>query len=462
VIILHQVGVPALKKALILSSFVLPACMILSGCGNSAPSSGQTSGLTYKVFLSNNVSAGTNSSGVNIVNAITDVRAANEISAGSNPGMMVVTPNNAQTLVFSGTGTLGVSNTISLINNATETSAASITLPGYTQSFVVSPDSSTAYVAVPTAQVIGGTPGVVLAIGLVTGAVTGQANVPAVQYLSISNGGNRILGFMPNSNQIAVITPSQIGIGNAVSYVGGFDRPVAAFFSSDDTTAYVLNCGAECGGTQASVQQLNLVANTAGTPLPACTTGSATLCGASVGLIEGTTMYVAGTPPYVNGQPQQPCTGETTASTSCGLLTVIDLSTNPISVQSSGIVIPDGYHTAMAMAANGQLFIGSTGCTEIASATETRGCLSIYNTLPSTTVGTVAPQSVFIPPQSGDATGLQPIGQRTVTYVTQGGSLYIYDASFDGLAAITNNPNNPGKVLGLVGYFLDVKLIDVQ
>ena len=44
--------------------------------------------------------------------------------------------------------------------------------------------------------------------------------------------------------------------------MGGFDRPVQAFFSSDDNTAYVVNCGAECGGTQASVQKLDLTINT--------------------------------------------------------------------------------------------------------------------------------------------------------------------------------------------------------
>jgi hypothetical protein len=31
-----------------------------------------------------------------------------------------------------------------------------------------------------------------------------------------------------------------------------FDRPVKAVFSADGGTAYVLNCGPECGGTKAS------------------------------------------------------------------------------------------------------------------------------------------------------------------------------------------------------------------
>ena len=35
-----------------------------------------------------------------------------------------------------------------------------------------------------------------------------------------------------------------------------FDRPVKAVFSADGSTAYVLNCGPECGGTTASISLL--------------------------------------------------------------------------------------------------------------------------------------------------------------------------------------------------------------
>src|SRR5262249_29210288 len=35
-----------------------------------------------------------------------------------------------------------------------------------------------------------------------------------------------------------------------------FDRPVKAIFSADGATAYILNCGPECGGASASVSQL--------------------------------------------------------------------------------------------------------------------------------------------------------------------------------------------------------------
>jgi hypothetical protein len=44
--------------------------------------------------------------------------------------------------------------------------------------------------------------------------------------------------------------------------------------------------------------------------------------------------------------------------------------------------------------------------------------------------------------------------------VVQGGSLYIYNATTDALEYNPNNPNNPGEVNGLIGYFIDVKIVD--
>jgi len=56
-------------------------------------------------------------------------------------------------------------------------------------------------------------------VSLSNGTFTGQVEVPAVHYLSISNSGSRILGFSDNSDSVALITPSQIGIGDAVTYL---------------------------------------------------------------------------------------------------------------------------------------------------------------------------------------------------------------------------------------------------
>jgi hypothetical protein len=446
-----------LNRVLLLLLFLLAASLTLPSCGSSS-SPGTKSGLANRAFFTEDVSAGTISAGVYIVDAQNDVRAAvSPIGAGNAPGMMVLTPNRTQTLVFSSD-----ENLLTIINNAPESVAGNLTLPGFTESFVVSPDSNTAYVAVPTARVVGQSPGAIEVISLVTGAVTAEIScfvqnppgttclplVHTYQYLSISHSGNRILAFSGEYNSVFVITPTNVGTQTSpIVEVTGFDHPVTAFFSGDDTTAYVVNCGAECGGTQASVQKLDLTSNTPGVAV--------SVPAASVAMLNGTTMYLAGTP-----VPASPCTGQTTAATTCGLLTVFDISS--MTATKSGIVITDGYHNHMALGANGQLFIGARTCTEITplnASNEVRGCLSIYNT-ESSAVGSVHPGAVVIPQANGDVTGIQPIAKRTVVYVVQNGSLAIYDTTTDALEINRNNPNNPGQISNLVGQFVDVKTVD--
>ena len=437
---------------------LLVAGLTLLNCGSSSNSSSTTttSGIKDRAFFSEEVSAGTISSGVYIVDAQNDTRpAASPISAGNTPGMMVLTPNRNQTLVFSAS-----ENQLTMIDNATESGTNHVTLPGFTESIVVSPDSSTAYAAVPTAAVVGQSPGAVKVVSLGSAAFAGEVDIPSVRYLSIDNSGNRVLAFSDNSDTVTVITPSNIGLGNAVTYVGGFDRPVAAFFSSDDTTAFVVNCGAECGGTQASVQTLDLTTNTASvTPV--------NVPAASVAMVNGSTMYLAGTPfALVNGNlvPTLLCSmgDNTTQATYCGQLTIFDLTSMSVVNATTTIVITDGYHNRLALGANGQLFIGARTCTKITlpnATNEVRGCLSIYNTL-TTAVGSVQPNGVTVPPTNGDVTGIQPIAKRTVVYVVQNGALLIYDTTTDALEYNPNNPNSPGEIFNLVGEFVDVKTPD--
>lgn len=413
-----------MKRIAILLFSLLPASFILLSCGSSPSSSRTGSGLKTRAFITNSVSAGTGFAGVYIVDVAKDARAAaSPISAGNTPGMMVLTPNRTLTLVFSGDGTQFSDNQFTVINNATEAAIGHVTLPGLTESFVVSPDGSTAYVAIPTAPVIGQSPGVVKVISLNSGTFTGEVDVPSAHYLAIDNSGNRILAFSDNSDSVAVITPSNIGIGNAVTFVGGFARPVAAFFSSDDSTAFVVNCGAECGGTQASaqasIQTLDLTTNPP-TPGTAVRVDAAT-----VALVSNSTMYLAGT---------VPCTIQN-VQTTCGELTTFDLAS--MQVIGSPVSIADGYHNRIALGANGQLFIGgSKTCSQAL-------CLSIYNTQTG---------AVVIPPATGDVTGIQPIATRAVVYVTQGGSLGIYDTKTDALQS--------RQITNLIGQFIDVKTVD--
>ena len=424
-----------MRRALSLSLLLLATSLLLLSCGSSSNTGGGTgTKLKFRALVSQDVNTGSISASLQVIDAEKDVRGlVAPISAGATPGMMVETPNLNFTLAFSTQG-----NTLAFVSNSAQSTSGAVTLPGFTESIAVSPDSQTAYAAVPSASPGVGQPqGEVEVISLSNGTVTAQLAVPAVRYLSISNSGSRILAFSDNSDSLAVITPSNIGtVDPVVTFVGGFYRPVAAFFASDDNTAYVVNCGHECGGTpiggvEASVQTLDLTTNTPGAAVP--------VAAASVAMVNGTTMYLAGTP-----VPAALCTGQTTVAASCELLTVFDLPSMTV-INSSNIVITDGYHNRIALGADGQLFVGARTCTEIIpvnAGDEVRGCLSIYNTQTG---------AVVVPPANGDVTGIQPIANRHVVYLVQGGELQMYDTTTGKLQATQIN---------IIGQAVDVKTID--
>jgi hypothetical protein len=337
---------------------------------------------------------------------------------------------------------------LEVLNNNTEalSTIGAIQLPGNTESVVVSADNATAYAAMPNAAVAGGgSVGAIAIVNLNSGGSPSTLPIPAVHYLAESGDGSKILAFSDQSDAVTIVSPFNIVAGqkdatcatSVCTSVPGFDRPVFGFFSSDNTQAWILNCGPECGGTQASVQLLDLVHMTAGsaTPIPG---------GATVGLIQNQTLYVAGTPPAGSNT----CAGgPTTAATTCGRLTIVNLATLPQAapIQPTA-VIPDGYHTQIDISGDGQLFVGSRNCTNIVPATaraEQRGCLAILNTNNG---------NLVIPPDNGDVTGMTPITNRTVFYVTEGGELRIYDTTTDKIDLLQS--------IDIFGNAVDVKLID--
>jgi hypothetical protein len=380
---------------------------------------------------------------------------------------MVVSNDRKITVALSNTN-----NSLEVMDNLKEalSSAGIITLPGTTESFVISVDNSTAYVAVPTAPVPGGgsSGGIALA-NLTTGGTPTILPIPGAQYLSQSGDGSKLLAFSnstdltnqtANVQTVTIVSPFNIfpGQKNATcnppppnppppnppppvcQYVTGFDHPVAGFFSSDNTQAWILNCGPECGGVQASIQLLDMhdpMHPIAGlpTPIPG---------GATVGFMKNQTLYVAGTPPPGSNT----CSGgPTTAATTCGRLTVVNLASLPqMTPIPPTAVIPDGYHTRMDISGDGQLFIGSRNCTNIVPANpgeERRGCLAILNTNNG---------NLVIPPDNGDVTGLQPVTNRTVFYVVEGGEFRIYDTTTDKIDTLIE--------ITIFGNPVDVKLID--
>jgi len=433
-----------LKRILVNLAVLIFGSVVLSSCGSySSPSSSTSqrqSGLPFRVFVSNPLQP--TSSGnfpvFNIIDASKDVlspAAVNLSGTGPDPSLMAESPDLQKTLVFSASN-----NSIAIVDNATEGVAAAggtplpaITLPDFTESMLVAAAGTKAYAAVRNAPIPGQTPGAVLQMDLTTGKITATLPVPNVHYIAQSHNGNRILALSDNSNSITAIATPLIGTNTdpRTTVTGPFDNPVLAIFSPDDSTAYVLNCGPECGGMAASITVLDLNTNT---PIGSNVAVSA----ATIGLISGTTLYVAGTP------PGQTCAGSSpaTQATSCGVLSVVDLAAKTVTATA---VITDGAHNRMEMGADGQLFIGARNCTNLnitAAPAEVRGCLSIFN---------AQTKAVTVPPENGDVTGIAPITNRHVVYVCQSGEVWIYDTTTDKMQTTQ---------VDILGQASDVKLVD--
>jgi hypothetical protein len=291
-------------------------------------------------------------------------------------------------------------------------------------------------------------------------------SLPGIYRVSVNPGGSMALAFVQNSNY--VYYPVKLSSAQTTNYSGGpatwpkaaqdcepqnapvwcvfqaqspdhvdstgtaygaplvFDRPVKAVFSTDGGTAYVLNCGPECGGSTASVSTLPvapmiyLVGQGSGSRPSNAALVSSTLAipgGASNALVDSSTMYVVGQ------QPQQ-VSGQTLFA---GYLTVVNLSNN---TASAPVAISDGAPGApsrMVEADNSTLWIAMTKCNNgVRAATGLPyGCLTMFNTSNDTVT--------LLEPYLGDATGVTAVTGLNKIYVAQGGQVYIYTTT-DGTA----------------------------
>jgi hypothetical protein len=211
--------------------------------------------------------------------------------------------------------------------------------------------------------------------------------------------------------------------GNYYGAALTFDRPVKAVFSSDGGTAYVLNCGPECGGTTASVTQLPVApilftpGQQSGTLPTQATLDTNTLRipgGVSNALVDSSTLYVVGQKQMSDycGSSSSLCWG--------GYLTVVDLDTNKISLPAVSISdgTPGGV-SRMILADDDTLWIGMTKCIngERAANNLPYGCLTMYNT---------STNAVTLMPYNGDATGIAAVTTLHKVYTAEGGQVYIY------------------------------------
>ncbi|HLH35981.1 MAG TPA: hypothetical protein VKX41_15015 [Alloacidobacterium sp.] len=207
-----------------------------------------------------------------------------------------------------------------------------------------------------------------------------------------------------------------------------FDRPVKAVFSPDGSTAYVLNCGPECGGTTSGITTIPIT-TAALNPSGVGASGIALVAqnniavpgGVTNGLFSGTTFYAAGQQLQSDGLL-------------AGNLSVINTSTGQVTGRYS---ISDGTHNKMVLADNNTLWIGSYQCQsgeryKLSQSTAPGtpfGCITMFNT---------ANNSVLVESFKGDGTGIAAVTGLNKVYTTEGGQVYIYNTS-DGSARDNTN-----------------------
>ena len=448
-------GACRLNNRILVTAVGICLALSLSACGAyNSTTGGRSSHLQDRVLASQGVTANFNFGGLVFINGQNDtIPRATPLSAGSQPGLMAVSPSLSIVIAFD-----AASNGVFASNTVTETSMARVQLQGPSSSIIVPTADPVGYAAVPSATVPGfNVLGAVDVMNLNTGAITTTIGVSNAQTV-ISNANNTQLLVLSatgtnsvNANAVTVLSP-ELAVPpvdtscnnpstpgnrqtNAVcTVVQGFDQPVFAIVNG--TTAYVLNCGPECGGTQASVAVLDLNSLTVTQTIP--------VDAATYAVLSGTTLVVAGTSPTNNA-----CTGQTTQATTCGRLDIVDLTSGTV---TSSIVITDGYHDHMGFSNNGQLFIGSRGCTNIGNVNipsgEVRGCLSIYNSDTG---------KVIVPPDNGDVFGLQSFSTRFIEYVAEDGELRVYDTTKDILLI---NDFVPQGTINIVGFVGGVQAID--
>jgi hypothetical protein len=255
---------------------------------------------------------------------------------------------------------------------------------------------------------------------------------------------------------IVPVNPAGAGGGS-----NAFDRPIDAYFSLDGTTAYVLNCGPECGGTTASITLLKqsvLNINTIPTSTPdlsAFTSNVPVPGGATVALSDATTLYVA-------GQQQMP------DGLFTGYLSTIDLAaatSSPSTAVTGKYGISDGTHTKLLFADDNTLWIGSQYCAtgERQKLNQNYNCLTRFDRgaktaqiIPNVTPG--GPTTVSFPNTNqnlyyyGDLTGLCWVQDFHKIYTAYGGQVHAFNTA-DG-----SEINN--QFITVQGTALDVAYMD--
>jgi hypothetical protein len=434
----------------------------LAGCGGTAYFAGRNlppSGLTNRVLIAIQNPGAFTKGALQFVDAYYDIRSSynDKISMFSISGYSGALPITIQNMPEEQYGAVYGSGdgSLTIASYAKESITSSIKgLNGLSSSIYITRNMSYVFAASQTAEVF--------TVVDQTNGGSYPLSLPGVYRVSVNSGGSVALVFVQNSNY--AYYPRKLTAAQTISYAGGpgtwpkaavdcepqnapgwclfqaqspdnvdatgnpygaplvFDRPVKAVFSADGGTAYVLNCGPECGGSKASITPLPvapfifLVGQQSGTLPTNSALASATIAipgGASNALVDTSTLYVVGQ------QPQQ-VQGQTLLA---GNMTVVNLTNN---TASSPVAISDGAPGAvsrMLLADDNTLWIGMTKCNNgVRAATGLpNGCLTMVNT----TTNTVT----LLEPYLGDLTGIAGVTGLHKIYVAQGGQVYIFSTT---------------------------------
>ena len=451
----------------------LAAAVALAGCGTTSYFDGRKlppSGLVNRVLIAIQNPSALSKGALQIVDAYYDIRqgyngtpASFSLSGfgGALPITIQNMPEEQLGAVYgSGDGSL------TLANYQTEKTTGTVSgLVGQSSSIFITRNEQYVFAANQAAHVF-----------TIVNQGAGSSislSLPGVYRVSANPGGSAAMAFVQNSNY--AYYPLALSTSQSITYSGGpstwpkaavdcepqnsptwcllqmqspdnydsvtktyygaplvFNRPVKAVYSADGGTAYVLNCGPECGGTASSISILPVAPLIfqigKGSGLLPCNAGAAcanadakpmvniaTPGGSSNALVDvqnANEMYVVGqAPQLINGQ-----------TLFGGNLTVVNLSTN---TAGSPVAISDGQPGALSRmieADDNTLWIGMTQCTTgVRYATNPSsgyGCLTMYNTSTNTVK--------LLEPYIGDATGIAAVTNLHKIYAAEGGQVYIY------------------------------------
>ena len=429
---------------------------MLAGCGKSYYFGGRAlppSGILNRVLIAVQNPGALTKGTLQIVDAYYDIRHSfnDKVPSFSLAGYSGADPITIQNMPEEQAGAVygAGDGSYALLNYASEKQNTTVSLPGQSSSVFVSRDQRYVFAANQTAHTLtvqdrgSSTPG------------SFSLNLPNVYRVSTNPSGSAALAFVQDSNLVYSVyklqtnqkvpsnavdcEPQNIPVYCVLPVPGTFDRPTKAIFSADGTTAFVLNCGPECGGNQASISFLPVagIIIQSGAPVPPGAPSAVTATipvpgGATNALQNGNLLYLA-------GQQLQP------DGFFAGFLSILDIGAQKITGNYS---ISDGSHTRMNFGDDNTLWIGSQLCTQgeryHLGATTNLGCLTMFNTANNSVT--------MIDSYKGDATGVASVLSLHKVYTAEGGQVYIY-STVDG-SSLDNSQ------VTVVGTAYDVAYMD--